>query len=262
METSLYSKHFYRNSCSESFEAFTITEGESNLWIGWNHENKACYRSLSAEIKKTAAEKLKEERFLIKEHIKFQPLFLSSLEPIPMDKTALPIIRAMLEAGIEAGVGPMAAVAGALAESLGNSLLSKYGLSEVLVENGGDIWLCIKKPITLGVYAGLSSLSGTFGIKLEPGSWGLACSSATVGPALSFGQADAAIALCKSGAMADAWATALGNASVSRSDPSVGINAIWNGPKKPLAALVICAERLHARGSLQFVPLIKNAKPY
>ncbi len=161
----------------------------------------------------------------------------------------------MLAAGLEAGVGPMAAVAGALAEAVGRALAREFAMYEIVVENGGDLWLSLREPLVAAVYAGLSSLSGTFGVRLGPGEWGLGCSSATVGPSLSLGQADAAVALARGGAAADAWATALGNASTSRLDPGRGIAALRAAGRGPLGALVVAGPALAAAGELTLAPL-------
>jgi len=109
------------------------------------------------------------------------------------------------------GVGPMAAVAGAIAEMVGRELLNFS--SEVIVENGGDIFLCHKKMRHIGIYAGDSPLSGKLALEIEPEDTplGVCTSSGTVGHSLSFGKADAAIVLSPSAALADAAATAVGN---------------------------------------------------
>jgi len=108
-------------------------------------------------------------------------------------------------------VGPMAAVAGAIAEAVGRELLNFS--SEVIVENGGDIFLCHKKTRHIGIYAGDSPLSGKLALEIEPEDTplGVCTSSGTVGHSLSFGKADAAIVISPSTALADAAATAVGN---------------------------------------------------
>jgi ApbE superfamily uncharacterized protein (UPF0280 family) len=105
----------------------------------------------------------------------------------------------------------MAVVAGAIAESVGKELL-KYS-SEVIVENGGDIFLRLKQTKRIGIYAGNSPLSGKLALEIKPQDTplGVCTSSGTVGHSLSFGKADAAIVLSPSAALADAAATAVGN---------------------------------------------------
>lgn len=172
----------------------------------------------------------------------------------------------MLAAGRAAGVGPMAAVAGAIAEGVGRRLLKDFGLRELVVENGGDLWLSLQEPLTVGVYAGLSSLSMTFGVVVpaELCPCALATSSGTVGPSLSFGKADAAVILARDGATADAWATALGNQVRSRSDAEAAVRELIGRRREgaaedgPLGALVVVADLLVAAGSIRLAPLPKN----
>ena len=112
----------------------------------------------------------------------------------------------------------MAAVAGAVADFVGSELLKHS--REVIVENGGDIFLKISRPITVGIFAGASPLSERVGIKIEPSNdpCGICTSSGTVGPSLSFGTADAATIRAKSAALADAAASAVGNAVQTADD--------------------------------------------
>lgn len=174
----------------------------------------------------------------------------------------------MLRAGAAAGVGPMAAVAGALAEILGRSLAERFGLRELVVENGGDLWIRVREPLRVSVYAGLSSLSGKFSLLVDaergaPMPCGLACSSGTVGPSLSFGKADAAVVLAADAALADAWATALGN-RVRRAEDlepavlrTVEVRRTALGGETvdaPAGALAVLADRLAAAGCIVLGP--------
>jgi ApbE superfamily uncharacterized protein (UPF0280 family) len=117
----------------------------------------------------------------------------------------------MAEAGQKAGVGPMAAVAGAIAESVGRELLTFT--PEIIVENGGDIYLKVLRKRTVGIFAGDSPLTGKIGLEIEPGDTplGICTSSGTVGHSLSYGKSDAVVVLSASTALADAAATAIGN---------------------------------------------------
>ena len=117
----------------------------------------------------------------------------------------------MIKASQKAGVGPMAAVAGAIAQWTGNYLLKKN--EEVIIENGGDIFIKSKRPITVAVFAGHSPLSMKIGLEVDGchDAVAVCTSSATVGHSLSMGSADAVCVLSKSCALADAVATAVGN---------------------------------------------------
>jgi ApbE superfamily uncharacterized protein (UPF0280 family) len=123
-----------------------------------------------------------------------------------------------------AHVGPMASVAGAVAEFVSKDLLPLS--DELIIENGGDIYLETSKERTIGLYAGPSPLSLKVGLIITPedAPLGVCTSSATVGPSLSFGKADAVCILSKSGALADAAATAVGNVVKERKDIERGLN--------------------------------------
>ena len=193
----------------------------------------------------------------IEGYIRQHPFFLTSLIPLPLDNMAPESVRAMLAAGLVAGVGPMAAVAGVIAEAVGRELL-RQGLTEVIVENGGDLFLARTQPSVVAIYAGESRLSGKLGISLRPEQMpcGLCCSSGTVGHSLSFGRADAAAVLAASAAVADAAATRLGNEVTSRDSRSVS-RAV--GLAKQIegvaGAVVIAGDHLGAWGDVELTQL-------
>ncbi len=129
-----------------------------------------------------------------------------------VERDAPQIVKAMAKAAADVGVGPMAAVAGAIAECVGKELLAFS--EEVIVENGGDIFLKTLKRRLVGVYAGDNSpFTGKIALEIQPEETplGVCTSAGTVGHSLSFGRADACIVLSTSTALADAAATALGN---------------------------------------------------
>jgi len=133
------------------------------------------------------------------------------LDPYQAEAEAPAIVKEMARVSQLTGVGPMAAVAGAIAEAVGRDLLAFS--PEVIVENGGDIFLKISKKRLVGVYAGESSFTRKIALEIIPRETplGVCTSSGTVGHSLSLGSADAVIVLSPSTALADAAATALGN---------------------------------------------------
>ncbi len=156
---------------------------------------------------------LQEERRPLEEFILQHPSFLSALKPIKVDSKAPPIVKEMVEATNLAGVGPMASVAGTLAERVGRRLLESALTEEVVIENGGDIFLSLKREALVAIFAGDSPLSGKIGLKLRPDFMplGVCTSSGTIGHSLSLGKADAICVVSPSTALADACATAIGN---------------------------------------------------
>lgn len=207
-------------------------------------------RDFSREVREAVV----KERQQLERYIEAHPDFLKALAPWPEDPFAPPVVRDMIAAGRKAGVGPMAAVAGALAERVGRGLLSRS--SEVIVENGGDIFLKVTRPATVALYAGASPLSHKVGLKIDPvlGPLGVCTSSGTVGHSLSFGRADAACVLASSAALADACATAVGN----RVPDAGAINeALEWAAEVPdiLGAVVIVGDKMGAWGRVELAPL-------
>jgi ApbE superfamily uncharacterized protein (UPF0280 family) len=154
---------------------------------------------------------VRKYRSHIEAYISRHPEFQTSLTPLAVTDDSPAIVTAMTEAGTKAGVGPMAAVAGAIAEFVGIELI-EYS-PEVLIENGGDIYLKSTEARVVGIYAGDSPLSGKIGLEIAPEEtpMGICTSSGTVGHSFSLGKADAAVILSPSATLADAVATAVGN---------------------------------------------------
>ena len=192
--------------------SFNIVVKETDLYI----------RS-SINLQKKAYKLVLKYRSLLERYIERHPAFLSSLEPISVGDDVPHIIKSMAEATARVGIGPMASVAGAIAEFIGNELLAFS--QEIIIENGGDIYLKSLRERLIGIYAGESPLTGKIGLKIsgEDTPLGICTSSGTVGHSLSYGKADAVIVLSKSAIMADAAATAIGNLIVQSNDIPSGI---------------------------------------
>lgn len=152
-------------------------------------------------------------RKYLERYIKDHPEYRFSLSPIDVEDDAPKVVKLAAFSAELANVGPMAAIPGALAE-IAVEDMAHHGSSVNLVENGGEIASISNKPINVGIYAGSSPISGQIGFQILPedSPIGIATSSATVSHALSFGNADAAIIVAKSAALADAAATAVCNA--------------------------------------------------
>lgn len=152
--------------------------------------------------------KIESLRREVASYIERRPEFIG-LVPIGQDAFASEMIKHMIEASKEAGVGPMATVAGAISHYIGRTMLD----SEVMIENGGDIYLKSNEDKTIGIYAGHSPFSNRVGIKIksEDTPIGICTSAGKVGHSLSFGQADAVVVISEDTLLADATATAIGN---------------------------------------------------
>lgn len=161
-------------------------------------------------------------RRIIESYIEVNPLFLTSLEPVNVAEGVPSIICQMAAAATQVGVGPMATVAGAIAQSVGEELGSIS--QEVIIENGGDSYLRSHHDRVVGIYAGNSPLSGRLGVVIKASEMpiGVCTSSGAVGHSLSFGSADAVTVVSPSAYLADAAATAIGNRIGSVDDFPVG----------------------------------------
>ena len=177
----------------------------------------------STNLKRKANKSVLKYRDTLERYIERHPSFLTSLEPLPIDENAPRIVKSMSEAAGRVGIGPMASVAGAIAEFVGSELSALS--NEIIVENGGDIYLKSLGERLVGIYAGKSPLTGKIGLEIngEDTPLGICTSSGTVGHSLSYGKADAVIVLSKSAALADAAATAIGNLIVQPGDITRGI---------------------------------------
>ena len=187
-------------------------------------------------------------------YINQHPEFATTLAPWHEPVAAPEIVRDMIRAGRAAGVGPMAAVAGAVAENVGRRLLDHS--RRVVVENGGDVFLKTDMPVVAGLFAGRSPLSMKVGLRVPDASRGisLCTSSATVGHSLSAGGADAVCVVARSCALADAAATAIGNRVHSPGDVKPAI-AFGRRIADLLGIVVVTGREMGAWGQIELVPL-------
>lgn len=149
-------------------------------------------------------------REIVQRHIGQDPVFRVTLEPHPCPEDAPPLIRRMCSAALRAGVGPMATVAGAIAERAVMDMRAA-GATQAIVDNGGDIALLLDRDTAVGLYAGERVQGIGFLCRPREGIFGICTSSATIGPSISFGVSDAATVISADVALADACATRLGN---------------------------------------------------
>ena len=166
--------------------------------------------SSSRQRARAAYESAERHRKSIQSYGAAHPSFLTSLKPVPHDGVASGIVSAMLRAADVAGVGPMASVAGAIAEHVGADL--RRSCTDVIIENGGDLFVSTTRVRRIGTFAGTSSFSGKIFFEVPPNTTlGICTSSGKVGYSLSFGKADAVTAIAPSATLADAAATAICN---------------------------------------------------
>jgi ApbE superfamily uncharacterized protein (UPF0280 family) len=240
----MFEERTYRNLVkTEDLTPFRVTIRETDLFLLANRR-----------LEKEAKEAVIRYRWQIEEYMRYHPEFRESLTPIGSDPHAPKIVKEMLKASRLSTVGPMASVAGAIAEFVGKDLIPLS--PEVICENGGDIFIASSKERVVGVFAGKSPLSLKVGLRIKPGDTplGVCSSSGTVGHSMSFGKADAVCVLSKSASLADAAATSIGNLIQGRGDIEGGLD-YGSQIRGIIGVLIIVGETLGMRGGLELANL-------
>jgi len=234
-------ERFYREWVrSPDLVTFRVEVEESDLLI-----------SAERDLSETARRKLTALRAELKSFIALRPEFERSLEPVEVPADAAEIVRDMAWAAGEYGVGPMAAVAGAVARHVGLALLGES--TEVIIENGGDIFIRSRKARRLALFAGEKSpFSGKLRVTVQSqgDELGVCTSSGTVGHSLSFGNADAVVAIASSATLADAAATAICN-RVKKADDVEPAIQLEGGRGLLRGLLIVIGEKMGAWGELE-----------
>jgi len=235
----MYEERTYRKfMCTDELASFTVIENESDLHI-----------SAESNLEQNARSSLLQIRSQLCAYISGHPEFKSSLVPVLIDPSAPSVIRKMADAASIANVGPMASVAGTVAEFVGNSLLKHS--DEIIIENGGDLFIKCKNAKKVLVHAGDSPFSEKLAILVEPSDYptGICTSSGKIGHSLSFGKADAVVAISRNTCLADAAATAVANKVKCTRD--IGPAMSWGMAIPGISGLlVIIDDKLGAAGNV------------
>lgn len=196
-----YTQRTYRQRVqAEDLTCFRVMVKETDLWV-----------CADQDLEKKTKDLVLEYRLQLEQYIRSHPDFLTTLITYPDDPYAPPMIREMIQATRFIEVGPMASVAGAIAEYVGNGLLEQT--NQLIVENGGDIFIKTDRKATISIFAGHSSLSEKIGLVIQADQMplGVCSSSGMIGHSLSMGSADVVCVLSSSAILADGAATAIGN---------------------------------------------------
>jgi uncharacterized protein len=239
----VYQERNYRHLINnQELQAFHATVLETDLFI-----------LADSALKDIAVNAIHKYREHIECYIKYHPEFLTSLFPLKPDPLAPDIIVDMLNASALANVGPMAAVAGSIAQHVGCEIL-RCGSKNVVVENGGDIFMKTEKSIQIGIFAGRSPLSEKIGVIIKPEQMplGVCTSSGTVGHSLSLGKADAVCVVSKSAAIADAAATAIGNLVKDKRDIKTALR-FGISIEQIIGVLIIVEDQLGVQGDIELI---------
>ena len=245
----MYVNRTYRDTTGNAdLKRFRVSVKETDLYLGVD------LASYSPDLEKRVENLVLALRHDLENYIALDGEFKTTLIPRVLAPGAPPIAVLMAKAANLAGVGPMAAVAGAFAEYVGKWLLETC--SEVIVENGGDIFMASTKKRLVGVFAGASPFSGRLAVEIPPDKMpvGICTSSGTVGPSLSFGKADAAIIIAHSAALADAAASAAGNVVQDAKNVKKGI-AVAKKIPGVLGAILIKDDQLAVWGDFNISPV-------
>ncbi|MFP4016703.1 MAG: UPF0280 family protein [Halanaerobiales bacterium] len=238
----MYEPRFYRNQCNNSLKKFSVCYKETDLLI-----------FSPVKLPDLCFSTVRNIRMKLDEYIEENPDFQNSLIPLKVSDEAVEEVKEMASASEIVGVGPMASVAGIFAEKVGQEVL-KY-TDEVIVENGGDIFVRLNEDCKIGVHAGKNSpFKDRLAIKLlkDMMPLGICTSSGMIGPSLSQGRADVVTILSKSTALADAAATAVGNRVVNKSDINTALN--WaRGIEGIIGILIIKDDRIGVWGELELI---------
>ncbi len=234
----------------ERFRHFTIQYKETDLWIGVDPE------SYDNALEDFVLERVRYLRTEIEDYAKRDKRFFFALSPYFTRLTPGPAVEHLFHCAERAGVGPMAGVAGLFAQDIGVAIEKEFGVDEIVIENGGDVYLNLKREAIISIYAGDSPLSEKVGLKIEPEDTplGICTSSGTVGHSLSFGQADAVVIVCKDACLADTYATAFANQIQEGADIYPVLQKI-SSVFDILGAVVIVGDGLGIRGRFCLVPL-------
>ncbi len=222
---------------------FHVAVKETDLWL-----------SADRNLEKETRDLIFDYRYQLESYITSHPTFLTTLEPYGKDPYAPPMVQEMIEMTRISGVGPMASVAGALAQFVAGGLLELT--DQVILENGGDIFLKANRPVIISIYAGESPLSDKIGlvIPIRQMPLGVCSSSGTVGHSLSMGVTDVICLLASSAVLADGAATALGNRIRGITD--LHRVADWaNEIKDIFGGIAIIGDRMALWGDIELVDL-------
>ena len=235
-----YRERSYRSRFSNDERRwFCVKFLESDLWIGVDSG------SYSASMEADTYTMLVDLRRSMDAYLLMDPQYKAALTPYDAGLEAPAILKEMSKVSHKTGIGPMSAVAGAVAQHVAEFLKSQFGVKEVIVENGGDIYAEAHFDMDIAVFAGQSPLSEKIGLHIPATDFplGICTSSGTVGPSLSLGRADAVMIVCKDVLLADSYATAMANRIRTVNDLEPVIDRIQNIPDI-LGAIAIKDDRL------------------
>ena len=181
-----------------------MTTGRRYHYFVWKD---AVYRICSSHVE-TIKSAIVAQRGILEDYIRERPDFRESLRPLPVPSDAPAIVMRMSCAAQITGVGPMAAVAGALGQIAVEKALAE-GAREAIIDNGGDVYAAAPDSVLVGLLTGRPSVSGKLALRLprEDLPMAVCSSSSRMGHSLSLGDCDLVTVVSRDAALADAAAT-------------------------------------------------------
>ena len=241
----MYQERTYRQSHSPDLTGFQVQHEACDLWIAISPE---CYTDTLPQQCLQFIRELWQELYT---YIDTDTEFARTLSPYTPAASAPHTAQQMAIASRQAGVGPMAAVAGCFAQTLGQYLIELVNPADLIIENGGDLWLRSSQPRLIALHAGRSPFSGKIALDIPAAnSLSVCTSSGTVGHSLSFGRADAVTVLATDASVADAFATAIANRILEPTDIAHELNEL---PTCILGCVIILGEHIGAKGAVKIV---------
>lgn len=243
----MYEERFYRELVDGGLSAWTVIEEESDLALYTDFFND--------EVLAYTKDRIVKIRTSIQTAFELSDTFEGALEPLNITMGMPNIAKQMIRASQKAQVGPMAAVAGGVSQKLAEYLYLEYGFKNIIVENGGDLYIRTSEERHVLIYAGESPLSNKMKliIKPEKSPLGVCTSSGTVGHSISFGRADAVVVLSKDTFLADAMATSIGNRIKSAEDIETAID-FGKSVEGVVGLVIIIGDKIGMWGDIELKP--------
>ncbi|MBN2072408.1 MAG: UPF0280 family protein [Actinobacteria bacterium] len=229
---------------------------KASMEHSWNlvYRYSDLFLSSNTDVIKRAMELVRDFYRQIDKVISSNPRFLKSLVPLKAEEDYTAVIKKMCHAAGELNVGPMAAVAGAVCDYIAEGLPDR-ACRDLIIENGGDLYLRSRRDLSVGLYIKGSSIGDSLSLQIKGNQTpcGLCSSSGRFGHSLSLGKSDLVTVMAVSTITADAAATAIANSIISENDIDKTIN-IYRGKKGIRGILIVKNERIGIWGNITLSP--------
>lgn len=212
---------------------------------------------VACDLFDAVVEEVMAQRRQLEKYIRQQPEFATALAPIQIRPDAPEVAARMAAASEKTGLGPMAAVAGTLAQ-MGAEKALQAGATEAIVENGGDLYIAAASPVVVGIHSGDEKFGDSLAFQIPPGQLAICSSSSRMGHSMSFGRCTLSTAVSANASLADATATLLCNSIQSANDLKSAV-AQAGAIEGMLGVMAIIDGKMGLYGNLP--PIIRNTDP-